>query len=108
MHTYIKHIQSKPEHIRKQILVVSLVLAMFLVALVWLFDFTDNVLTQADQRPTDTTGQISPFQLLSNSFTNTYHNLTASVGNISFSTPEEKSVTKKQIDLIVVDPNKQK
>ena len=108
MRTYIKKLQAKKESTRKQILAGSLVVCMSLVGLVWVgslgYKFSKENTAKAQE-------DIKPFALFGQTISNTYNNVTASVGNISSSkqeTPkaEVKVETQKVIDLIPVEnPN---
>lgn len=102
MRTYIKKLQSKPEHIRKQILFSSLIVCMAFVSFVWIgtfghkFNKENSVKTKED---------IKPFALFGQTISNTYSNVKASVGNISL--PIKKDEIKKEegkmIELIPVE-----
>ncbi len=112
MQAYLENIKNKPESTRKQILVISLVISMIIVGFIWFYGLTDR-LTASSAKSTqvakaaDDSNEEGPFQLLKDSISNTYHNISASVGSISFSGKAEvKTGGEKQIDLRVVDPNK--
>ncbi|MEI6660430.1 MAG: hypothetical protein WCK91_03350 [bacterium] len=113
MQAYIKNLQSKPEHVRKQILVVSLALSMIVVGFIWFYGLTDRFVLSAEKSSiaaADGVKEESPFKLFSNSISNAYENITASVGNITLPNSNPKTETDakgKQIDLIVVDPKTQ-
>lgn len=112
MRNYIKKLQEKPEHIRKQILVASLVVCMSFVGLIWVgslgYKFSKENTAKAQE-------DIKPFALFGQTISNTYNSVTASVGNISsplkkdlpaqtgVPKPVEKVVTEKVIDLIPVE-----
>lgn len=110
MREYIKKLQSKPEPVRKQILVGSLIVSMSLVCLVWIgslgyrFDNNEAKVAKEDNG-------MKPFALLGETITDTYDNITASVGNISDTKEkikeEAKVVEEKQIDLIPVEITEQ-
>jgi hypothetical protein len=100
---YIKKIQSKPEHVRKQVLVGSLVVCMSLVFVLWIgslgYKFgKNNKPVVAENTAT------KPFALFSKTISETYNNVSASVGKISTTkiTPKEevKVDSEKIIDLI--------
>ena len=101
MREYIKKLRSKPEHIRKQILTASLIACMSIVLLVWIsglgYQFTKS---RAEDKETT-----KPFALLGQTISETYSNITASVGNVkSIKKEEEKKVeVEKQINLIPVE-----
>lgn len=108
MRTYIKKIQSKSEDTRKQILVGSLILCMSFVGFIWISSFGSKFNNEsADKAQED----IKPFSLFGKSISDTYKNVSASVGNISsLNKSAEESVpveTRKQIDLVVVQPQAQ-
>jgi len=106
MRTYIKKLQSKPEHIRKQIFFGSLVVCMAFVSFIWIgtlgnkFNKETAIKTEED---------IKPFALFGQSISDTYGSVKASVGSISL--PKDKEETKnetknengKMIELIPVE-----
>ncbi len=106
MRTYIKKLQSKPEHIRKQILVGSLVVCMAFVFTVWIgslgYKFGKGAEVAQNKETT-----MKPFALFGKTITDTYKNVTASVGNISSVTtkelPKVEVNTEKVVDLIPVE-----
>lgn len=105
MRAYIKKLQSKSEIVRKQILMGSLVFCMFFVGLIWINSLGHKFSKDNTAKIQD---GIKPFALLGQTISNTYNNVTASVGNISSSKKEEsKKVEKieieKKIDLIPVE-----
>ena len=100
MREYIKKLQNKPEDIRKRILIGTVFSCMVLVFAVWVYNLTDRF---SDNIGEKIRSDIKPFALFKNSLTDTYNNISASVGKASLG--EEKKVEEKQIDLIVVDKN---
>jgi len=106
MRKYIRKLQSKSESTRKQILVGSLIVCMSFVGLIWVnslgykFNKENSAKAQED---------IKPFALFGQTISDTYNNVTASVGNISSSLKKEEPKTvekiknEKQIDLIPVE-----
>ena len=105
MREYIKKLQTKNEQSRKQILFVTLAICMSLVIGIWVYTLTSSFDEKVQAKASD---DIKPFALLGDSISNTYKNITASVGSISSvsnSNPKEitDQSTEKQIDLIVVD-----
>ena len=99
MRSYIKKLQNKSEDTRKQILFISLSVVMLLVGSVWIYGITGKF----DQKfQAKTKEDIKPLALFMESISSTYKNISASVGNISFS-DEQKKDTNKKIDLIVVE-----
>lgn len=101
MRAYIKKLQSKSEVVRKQILVGSLVVCMTFVGVIWIstlgYKFSKNNVAKSQD-------VIKPFALFGQSISNTYNNITASVGNISSTIKKEEPKTpEKQIDLIPVE-----
>jgi len=114
MRTYIKKLQAKPESTRKQILLGSLVTSMSFVFIVWvvalgyrLGDGNNN-----KQVAVEESEEIKPFSLFGQSISDTYKNITASVGNISSIKKEKENadiengeveLEGKQINLIPVE-----
>lgn len=108
MRAYIKKIQSKSEDTRKLIFVGSLILLMSFVSFVWIYSLgtrfgNSKVKEQASE-------DIKPFKLFTSSISNTYKNLSASVGKTTIvneikDQPQVQS--DKQIDLIPVENTNQ-
>lgn len=106
MRAYIKKIQSKPEDIRKQILVGSLIVCMSFVGLIWVnslgYKFNKDTKLKVEE-------DIKPFNMFKQTISNTYNNISASVGNISLPKGQDslkvetKSNNDKKIDLIPVE-----
>lgn len=99
MYSYIKKLQTKTENTRKQILVGSLIVSMSFVFLIWVTTFGQKSEAKIAK---ETQEQVKPFSLLSSSFSETYNNISASVGNISKNTKEKKK-NEKVIELIPVE-----
>ncbi len=109
MNSYIKKLQSKDEGKRKQILVVSLVVSMTIVGSVWMYSLSDRFSSKNKEAKSlaEADSTIKPFKLFANSISSAYHNITASVGNISKPKANDQP-EEKQIDLIPVEyPNAQ-
>lgn len=103
MRTYIKKIQEKPEHIRRRILVVTLVLSMAVVSSVWIYGLGYRF---SEKKEEQASSGVKPFALFGNSIGSAYNNILASVGNISTIGRDDKKVevgSDKQIDLIPVE-----
>jgi len=108
MRAYIKKIQSKKEETRKQIFLATMVVSMSFVGLVWFYSlgvrFGDPVAKEKTEQ------DIKPFKLFSDSISNTYKNISASVGKAPVvDTVKENTNTapEKQIDLIPVEYSNQ-
>jgi len=102
MRAYIKKLQSKPENIRKQIFFGSLIVCMFFVSLIWVGGLGYKFSKKPEVK---TENEIKPFSLFSQSISDTYKNVTASVGDISKvkKETEQKKENEKVIDLIPVE-----
>jgi hypothetical protein len=104
MNSYIKKLQSKSEDTRKLIFVGSLIVCMSLVGVVWIYGLgtrfsSPKVAVQSDE-------DIKPFKLFTNSISDTFKNISASVGSINNkkdTTGDVAPQTEKQIDLIPVE-----
>jgi len=106
MRSYIKKLQSKSENTRKQIFFASLVVCMSFVSIIWVsslgYKFSKN-------NEVKTENDIKPFALFGKSISDTYENVTASVGNVSLqkkeveNNKEIKVENEKVIDLIPVE-----
>ncbi len=98
MHTYIKKLQSKSQDTRKQIFAVALVGCMSLVVWIWIYNLGDHFNNQTKEQANN---DIKPFKLFANSMSNTYNNISASIGQIS--APNKNDISaEKQINLIPV------
>ncbi len=97
--------QDKPEHIRKQILVITLIISMSVVVLIWIGSIGYSFGHKKDVAKGKEAAQ--PFALLGQSITDTVKSISASVGSISSPTvePKEEAVATKeqQIDLTPVE-----
>lgn len=103
MLTYIKKIQSKSEDTRKRIFIGLLIVCMSFIFIVWIsslgyrFNKENSVKTEEN---------IKPFALFGQTISDTYNNVTASVGNISLPKEDKKieeTKVEKVIDLIPVE-----
>ena len=108
MRQYIKKIQSKSEDTRKLIFVASLILTMSFVSFIWVYSLGARFGNQKVKEQAN--ADIKPFKLFTNSISNTYNSLSASVGkvsNISDIKDESQVKSEKQIDLIPVENTNQ-
>lgn len=100
MRAYIKKLQSKSEDTRKLIFIGVLILCMSFVSFIWIYNLgirfgNPDIVTQANE-------DIKPFKLFSNSISDTYKSIGASVNKITANKAEVK-----QIDLIPVENTNQ-
>lgn len=100
MRAYIKKLQSKSEDTRKLIFVGLLILCMSFVSFIWIYNLGTRF--RSPDITTQTNEDIKPFKLFSNSISDTYKNMSASVGKITTNKAPEK-----QIDLIPVETTNQ-
>ena len=102
MRAYIKKLQTKSEDTKKLILVTALSISMFIVGSIWIYGITANFNKKVEVKANKE--EVKPIALFTNLFSDTYKNISASVGNVSFlQKKEEIKNTDKQIDLIVVE-----
>lgn len=109
MRTYIRKLQSKKVETRKQIFAGVMVISMSFVALIWVYSlgvrFGNPVVKEKANE------DIKPFKLFGDSISNTYKNISASVGKAPTTEKviKEEVDTKleKQIDLIPVEYSNQ-
>jgi hypothetical protein len=103
MRQYIKKLQSKPEVVRKQIMFGFIAVSMSIVVLIFISTIGHRFGPQNIAKVQD---DIKPFALFGQAVSNTYNNISASVGNIKSidnQSEEQKNKTdEKQIDLIPV------
>ena len=109
MKEYIKKIQSKPEPVRKQILIGSLVVCMSLVCLIWISSLGYRLFDNGT-KVAETKEAMKPFALFGQTVSDTYKNISASVGSLpsedqnkEADSKEENVVEMNQIDLIPVE-----
>jgi hypothetical protein len=103
MRAYIRKLQNKPKHIRKQILVGTLIVAMAFVSSVWIYGLGYRFSSQMKEK---VASDVKPFALFGNSIGNAYQNIKASVGDISSlgkNNNQTDNKNLKQIDLIPVE-----
>lgn len=113
MRAYIKKIRSKSEDTRKGILVGTLIICMSLVVLVWVGTLGHSS-KEKKASITTTEEAIKPFALFGQQISDTFKNISASVGNVS-SLPtqieeqvqepivKEDTETEQQIDLTPIE-----
>jgi hypothetical protein len=101
MFEYIRKLKTKPEQVKKQILAGAMIVSMSFVVLVWFFSLGGRFGTP--EVAVKTESDIKPFKLFAKSMSDTYKNIGASLGSISFSKKDSKE-NQKQIDLIPVEP----
>ena len=109
MRTYIKKIQSKSEDTRKLIFVSSLVVCMSVVVFIWVYNLGTRF---SDPKVADQTSQdIKPFQIFSNTISDTYKSVSASVGKaptVDIPKDDTSQITNdKRVDLTPVENNNQ-
>lgn len=105
MREYIKKLQSKEEHIRKQIFTGAMVISLSLVGVVWVYGLgvrlgNPDIKTKASE-------DIKPFKLFSESFSDTYKDVSASVNKVKITKDkinEDINInSEKQIDVTAVE-----
>jgi len=101
MREYIKKLQAKSEESRKQILIGTLVVSMFFVGVIWVSSFKYKF-NNDEVAKIDTDQGVKPFALFGQTISDTYSNITASVGSIPSVKNEEV-----QTDLEIKDEGKQ-
>jgi len=97
---YIKRVQAKDRDARKKVLIVWMSVSMVIVVSVWICGLVGRFGPQTVAKVGE---DIKPFKLFANSMSQTYQNISASVGNIS-SISNTKTTDEKVIDLIPVEP----
>lgn len=99
--SYIKKLQSKSEDTRKQILMVSIVVSMSIVVMVWMYGLGNFFSNKTEAQASNET---KPFTLFADSISETYQNISASVGKITSKKEIKAEVpAEKQIDLIQIE-----
>ncbi|MCX6756412.1 MAG: hypothetical protein NTX85_03665 [Candidatus Nomurabacteria bacterium] len=78
MKDYIYKLREKPEHIRKQYMVIFLVVTMSVVLGIWIYGLTNRFDAQVS---VNIDNDIKPFTLFGESIKNTYSDLTASAAD---------------------------
>lgn len=105
MKQYIQKIRSKPDHERKQYALLWTIVSMAFVGGVWIYSMSDrfnsNTKVQAKE-------DIKPFSLLGKSLSDTYSNISASIGSAKLQNDTKASsrvtTQDKVIDLIPIEP----
>jgi hypothetical protein len=106
MRHYIKKIQAKDEIIRRQIFAGLMIFSMVFVGFIWIYSLKSRFNVVAKEKVRE---DVKPFKLFANSLTETYQNISASVGKVPNlkakveSEVEKKIIPEKQIDLIVFE-----
>lgn len=102
MKEYIKKIQSKPEHIRKQHLWLYVVSFMIIITGIWVFSL-NNRFTPKEENVSGESNNIKPFKVFGETLKNSFKDITASVGSISSKSLNSRKSSEKIIPLITVD-----
>ncbi len=100
MRKYISSLKHKPEPVRKQILMISMVVSMTIVGSVWIYSFGGRFNESTVAKAKD---DIKPFTLFGASVVNTYKDTVASVNNSS----DDSAILKndhKLDNVVPVDP----
>ncbi|HAE36795.1 TPA: hypothetical protein DCX66_03490 [Candidatus Nomurabacteria bacterium] len=108
MRTYIKNLQKKEEGKRKQIFAGAMIVSMFFVGVIWIYGL--GVRFGNPEVKEKTREDIKPFKLFSNSLSDTYSNVSASVGKASSKDTvktETEQKDEKQIDLMPIEYSNQ-
>ncbi len=92
---YIRHLRTKPEETKKQIVLVALVIAMSIVVIIWLATLGGNN-TKTKESLTKEDGGKSPFSILSASFSDTFNNIKKSVGEMNIGGLKEDLLKEQQ------------
>ncbi len=101
MNKYIEKLQSKDEVVRKRMFAGMLFISMVIIGSIWIYNLGDRFNGEVKSQAQN---DIKPFKLFANSLTDTYKNISASVGSISSIKKEAiKKVEEKQIDLVIVN-----
>lgn len=107
MKDYIYKLREKPEHIRKQYMVIFLVMSMSVVLGVWIYGLTHRFTTKTSSTIEE---DIKPFALFGDSVKNTYSDVSASAADalkiVNTDLDKDSYKDKKMIPLTVVN-NKQ-
>lgn len=84
MREYIKKLQSKPEPVRKQIVVGLMAVSMLFVGVVFVYSMRSTI--NGNDESQAKVDSLAPFRLLGDSISDTYNNMSASVGKVSIPT----------------------
>ena len=98
MRTYIKKLQAKEETVRKQIFAGLLIVSMVFVGFIWIYNLGNRFEKENKEQVRE---DVKPFKLFANSISDTYKNISASVGNASVI--KDKIVEEEIIDLILIE-----
>jgi hypothetical protein len=81
---YIRHLRTKPEETKKQIVLVALVITMSIVVIIWLATLGGNNAKTKEPKAKEDNGP-SPFSILTSSFSETFKDIKSSVSEINLS-----------------------
>ncbi|MFA7315631.1 MAG: hypothetical protein WC059_02395 [Candidatus Paceibacterota bacterium] len=84
MREYIKKLQSKPEPVRKQIVVGLMAVSMLFVGVVFVYSMRSTI--NGNEKSQTKAESLAPFRLLGDSISETYNNMSASVGKVAIPT----------------------
>lgn len=104
MKEYIRKLKTKDESLRKQIVILSVVVCMVFVVSIWIFSLGGR-LNDKKLATDKSDNSIGFFSSLKESLGDTYKSITASVGNVSLPKKDEVVNEERQIDLIPVEPS---
>lgn len=105
MKDYIYKLRDKPEHIRKQYMVIFLVISMSIVCGIWIYSITGRFTSQTS---VSIDNDIKPFTLFGQSIKSTYKNVTASAADaVKLKENIEDRANQKMIPLTVVNKSQQ-
>lgn len=97
MRNYIHKLQNKGEDSRRAILTGSLIVSMAFVSVIWVSSFKDKFNSETTA---NVANDIKPFALFSDSVSNAWNDMSASVGKISlFSSGDNQ----KQVNVVPVN-----
>lgn len=100
MRKYIHKLREKPEEHRQRILFMALAVSMIFVGFIWIYTLGYRISSSTAEKVDE---DVAPFALFGESISNTYKNLSASIGNISLPKKEEEKKLQKQINLIPIE-----
>lgn len=97
MHDYIRHLRTKPEETKKQIVLIALLVCMSIVITIWLTtlggrnDSEEKIKTEENKGP-------SPFSILTDSFTGTFNDIKTSISEMNIGGLKE-DLLKEQLEI---------
>ncbi len=105
MLNYIRHLRTKPEEVKKQIVMLALVVCMSIVVVIWLTTLGVKNTKEKETKPEEEKAK-SPFSILTGSFTETFKGIKTSVSEMDISGLKKELEESSEDETNLNDTNK--